>query len=577
MKKLQKLLPVILIVILGIVAVLSLSACNQNAKTDDTISELQTTIDRNKAELDKKIADLTAKHDKEFETLKQVVLTDEQLLADLKNLYNGKIFQLENVDAENKKAIADLKAEYDAKLKELQNGNGTGSGNGNGADNSEAIAQLKAEYDAKLAKLEKEGNDNKKAIEDLTAEYSAKVEKLENEIAEINATIATNKTALETSIANLTNTYQTKVAEIEALIETIQSTNLTYDEKLAELERKVAELLELVGGETPVCTVTFDSNGGTPVASQTVNKGEKLTRPADPTRNGEGLLFDGWYIEDEKWSFYGHIVTKNITLKAKWVSTNLVYSLSDDGTYYIVTGYTGANNYVSIESSYKGLPVTTIANNAFEDCTILTSIAIPDSVESIGSSAFKNCTNLTNITIPNSVTDIGYAAFSGCRKLAEMTMPSIGLLGSIFGGDKYVGGAMTMQFWEPTSPGATDHATYYIPELLKRVTVTGNKISSSAFYSCSNLTSVIIENSVTNIGKSAFANCSGLTSVYYSSTAEDWANISIGSGNTSLSNATRYYYSEEEPPLNDDGTDYDDNYWHYGDNNEVVIWTKENA
>lgn len=51
---------------------------------------------------------------------------------------------------------------------------------------------------------------------------------------------------------------------------------------------------------------------------------------------------------------------------------------------------------------------------AFDGCTRLTSITIPNSVTSIGESAFSGCINLTSVTIPNSVTTIGAYAFSAC-------------------------------------------------------------------------------------------------------------------------------------------------------------------
>ena len=59
--------------------------------------------------------------------------------------------------------------------------------------------------------------------------------------------------------------------------------------------------------------------------------------------------------------------------------------------------------------------VTSIGNWAFDDCSGLTSITIPNSVKRIGSGAFEGCTGLTSVTIPNSVTEIGYSAFGGIR------------------------------------------------------------------------------------------------------------------------------------------------------------------
>ena len=66
----------------------------------------------------------------------------------------------------------------------------------------------------------------------------------------------------------------------------------------------------------------------------------------------------------------------------------------------------------TVEYYRKEYKVTSINERVFEDCNLLTSVKIPDSVTSIGDSAFRGCTSLTSITIPNSVTSIGGLAFS---------------------------------------------------------------------------------------------------------------------------------------------------------------------
>ena len=68
--------------------------------------------------------------------------------------------------------------------------------------------------------------------------------------------------------------------------------------------------------------------------------------------------------------------------------------------------------------------VTSIGSCAFEDCSGLTSITIPDSVTSIGSYAFSGCNGLTSITIPDSVTSIGWSAFFGCSSLTSIAIPN---------------------------------------------------------------------------------------------------------------------------------------------------------
>lgn len=67
------------------------------------------------------------------------------------------------------------------------------------------------------------------------------------------------------------------------------------------------------------CTVKFETNGGTPIAPIKVIYGEKITRPADPVREGMHLV--GWYKDihlTQEWDFEKDTVPSNMTLYAKW-------------------------------------------------------------------------------------------------------------------------------------------------------------------------------------------------------------------------------------------------------------------
>ena len=122
------------------------------------------------------------------------------------------------------------------------------------------------------------------------------------------------------------------------------------------------------------------------------------------------------------------------------------YDFEVDGIYYNITDataktvavtYKGEYYYqypyryigaITIPSTvtYNGTThsVTSIGGSAFEGCSGLTSITIPNSVTSIGGSAFEGCSGLTSITIPNSVTSIGYGAFEDCTGLTSITIPN---------------------------------------------------------------------------------------------------------------------------------------------------------
>ena len=67
--------------------------------------------------------------------------------------------------------------------------------------------------------------------------------------------------------------------------------------------------------------------------------------------------------------------------------------------------------------------VTSIGSSAFSGCSGLTSMTIPSSITSVPDYAFRNCSSLTNVTIPDSVTSLGREAFSGCSSLTKVSIP----------------------------------------------------------------------------------------------------------------------------------------------------------
>ena len=91
--------------------------------------------------------------------------------------------------------------------------------------------------------------------------------------------------------------------------------------------------------------------------------------------------------------------------------------------------YRAIGNWFSKKASIKevilGDNVNTIESSAFQNCTGLTTIEIPNSITTIGSYAFNGCTGLTSIEIPNSVTTIGSSVFYGCKGNAHIDISNI--------------------------------------------------------------------------------------------------------------------------------------------------------
>ena len=82
----------------------------------------------------------------------------------------------------------------------------------------------------------------------------------------------------------------------------------------------------LVGCQKNVLTVSFDSNGGSAVASQSVKRGKYAAAPEKPVKSG--YIFDGWQTADgTDWAFDRQAVTENVTLIAKWRESGVSLSV----------------------------------------------------------------------------------------------------------------------------------------------------------------------------------------------------------------------------------------------------------
>lgn len=187
-----------------------------------------------------------------------------------------------------------------------------------------------------------------------------------------------------------------------------------------------------------------------------------------------------------------------------------------------------------------GGDVTTIGRAAFNRCTSLTSVTLPDSVTSIGEAAFYACSGLQSVTIPSGITSIGVSAFTSCDNLVafygelsssdnrcliidgvlKCFAPSGVLNYDIPEGVKSIGStafSFVISLTSVTLPNSItsiEEEAFYASSI-ETITIPNSvtSIGNSAFSSCSSLISVNIPNSVTSIGESVFDYCSSLTSI----------------------------------------------------------------
>ena len=153
--------------------------------------------------------------------------------------------------------------------------------------------------------------------------------------------------------------------------------------------------------------------------------------------------------------------------------------------------------------------VTAVYEEAFMNCSQLTSVTFPETLTKIGLRSFKNCTGLTSLTLPASLTTLQSEAFAGCTALASLNILST--LTSIDSKPFY--GCKSLK--EVTLNGESTGFLFYGCENIEKAVIGDHvkTIGDKSFYECENLTSLTMGKSVETIGAQAFANCVQLPSV----------------------------------------------------------------
>ncbi len=296
---------------------------------------------------------------------------------------------------------------------------------------------------------------------------------------------------------------------------------------------------------TEYYTVSFNTKGGTPIASVRVQANEHIERPNDPLL--EDMVFYRWTHKGRGWDFHLAHVEGDMTLDAEWLTADSMFHIDTikglDGIAISGIKLQKELHTLTIPSIINGLNVVAVTDDAFESGLMTEhaeTVVFPSTLTYVGAyafhnksavqliftselsfvgeSAFENCTVLTDIQLTEGMDEIAYRAFAGCTALRSVDIPN------------------------------------------------GIKIiKENAFDSCSSMTYAVLPSTLTAIENSAFDDCSSLKAVFFGGDEEGYKKLEISRGNGPLEDAKVYFFSSDKPT--EEGK-----YWHYDKTGAPTLW-----
>ena len=276
----------------------------------------------------------------------------------------------------------------------------------------------------------------------------------------------------------------------------------------------------------PVYTVTFNSDGGTPIDPQTVISGECAVRPDDPTKNA--YVFLDWYTDEQEAEPYDFTnpVTDNLTLIARWkpdvdfsMYINYVDTLSTSASNELSFKYTKNDQYshyvdYNLELDGASEDIITLGIGALENTETFTT-----KTSSLSSAAISALgTGIVNYTMKG-ITSSGdaYEVATGSLSMSRTQKDHVAF---VYFGDKALQEDNTGETFRAMVSGSTSSPGYYLPirfdyadfnnvhrsgnEWRLRYTLDGESYTNSTFYYSGGTTFI-------NIGTSLFASTDTVT------------------------------------------------------------------
>lgn len=243
-------------------------------------------------------------------------------------------------------------------------------------------------------------------------------------------------------------------------------------------------------------------------------------------------LYDEW-VTATNWAAYADYICP----VGDGIYGSLEYALGSDGASYTVTGI---GSYGSLEDSglklfipsrYSGLPVTAIAESAFEGNKNITSVSIPDGVTSIGAMAFCGCSALEKLTLGRGLASISLMAFDSCNALAEVHISDLAAFCGIdipeiapaffkSGTKLYLNGELVTELIVPDSVTRLGRNLFHGYKYLERVEIGSHvtSVGSYAFSDCTALKEVKMDGGTIDLG--TFNGCSAIECFDFSGCSE---------------------------------------------------------
>lgn len=242
-------------------------------------------------------------------------------------------------------------------------------------------------------------------------------------------------------------------------------------------------------------------------------------QPEAPMRQPESDFNDGQQFEDGSFTFTA-IKKLDLTFAVELSKSYKKRSAALPAT-------------LTVPQTFRGYPVTEIAESGFEGCSDLVNLVLPDSIRGFCTAAFRNCKCLNKVNLPQYLCHIPKFCFKDCPSLHQMDFSGEGMG---MGLDIDVGA------FEGSGLESVD------------LSYPGMSIAKEAFAKCKNLRYVVIDSQrLAQTDKTAFAGCKQLNRVYFCGTAAEW---NPEYSKTHFHGADIYFYSQDKPSSGG-------RYWHW--------------